>query len=317
MKIQSTNEITRKIVCKISVHEVEYDFADISKIVIREKEKIFLKKKNKLNKAQFLHKGRKMVIESYLTVKGTSEENEDIIGYERNYFWIMDGVTNLFNTNIFDYGSDSRVLVEKVSCALKKNIDDSRSLEEIIYKAILSVSGDFSEVISKFPNIKKYELPTFTIALVRELAKNKFEYYVLGDSPIIVEGEKKITDSRLNKLTKEFFCKDEINNDIIKKEKLIQIRKKLNTEGGYWIGSVDGLGIKYGKFGSFDTNPNQRVIICSDGFSNLFQNNEELLDFKFSPDNIIKQIGDKYYSEILDFSDSVKKRDDLSIIVVK
>ena len=61
-----------------------------------------------------------MVIESYLTVKGTSEENEDIIGYERNYFWIMDGVTNLFNTNIFDYGSDSRVLVEKVSCALKK-----------------------------------------------------------------------------------------------------------------------------------------------------------------------------------------------------
>lgn len=64
-------------------------------------------------------------------------------------------------------------------------------------------------------------------------------------------------------------------------------------------------------------NPNQRVIICSDGFSNLFQNDEELLDFKFSPDNIIKQIGDKYYSEILGFSDSVKKRDDLSIIVVK
>lgn len=120
-----------------------------------------------------------MKILSNNSYKGIGKYNNDILNHIGNMYYVMDGATALFEDKVFSQTSD---LYEYMTF-LKENIKDSASiinnLKEGIKKSNMKIRG--------LDKQKEYELPTFTIAAMKEYDEY-IEVYLLCDCLISIFG---------------------------------------------------------------------------------------------------------------------------------
>ncbi|UOQ84335.1 protein phosphatase 2C domain-containing protein [Gracilibacillus salinarum] len=193
--------------------------------------------------------------------KGSADFNEDVVDHHQNTAWVIDGATPLFFNQYLSEENDVVWLVQQINEQLPRFITDEKSLEEILITVLDQISQIALEINPALKQIHHYELPTFTIAMVRFIDQ-KLEYYVLGDSGILLETTEKsvyITDRRLDTFAEKH------------QDKSQTIRKHLNTRDGYWIGSLDAKGISHGLAGEYNKKDITNVLCFTDGYSRLFE----------------------------------------------
>ena len=264
--------------------------------------------------------------------KGTAKYNEDIMGTFHNAAWVIDGATPLFKKNYLSDENDVVWIVNELNKWLPQYINDESSLESILLKTVNKVNQIAHSINKNLHKVKSYELPTFTIMFVR-IINNQLEYYVLGDSGMLVKQNDEIryiTDKRIESFSKQ-------NENSIKKiqstnpkEKdtmilsaLQETRKRLNTEDGYWVGSLDAKGIPHGIKGIIEIDRNTRIVCFSDGYARLFELYHilEIRNFSFELDDIKETIRQIRELEKKDKDCSryprAKQSDDLSVVLIE
>ncbi len=215
-----------------------------------------------------------MIIIDRKTKKGNDLYNYDISNYIDGFCYVVDGATPLFNDNIFSNTSD---LYEYMQL-LKRNLKNIGIIEENFIKAIKKSNL----IINNIEMYSEYELPTFTIASVKE-ENDKYYLYVLCDSLISIlykNGEiKNIYDNRFDEFKKRWPNKiEEINKlNISANEKnrmklpiWKEYRKYANKKDGYPVGSTNFNSIKNGILTSVLKDDIDGILICTDGFYKAF-----------------------------------------------
>ena len=225
-----------------------------------------------------------------VTKRGDRDENEDTYGCIENAFWVIDGATDLFDLGL-SKGDDVAFYVQNLSHEISGNFNINKSLSEIVREAILGTNKKCKIDTTMY---ETYKFPSFAIAIVR-YTDNRLEYLVLGDCSIIakVNGEIiEITDTRiaefsdLNKKGIEKMREQGTLNHNSELSLFQRTRSYMNIENGYWIGSVDPVGVSHALTGEFEIDDKTQIICCTDGFIEAFKTfniseiNEETFDDK-------------------------------------
>lgn len=175
------------------------------------------------------------------SIEGTNHDNEDIYNVYKNYVWVMDGATDLFDTPSRHGFSVSQVM-QTLNQVLPKECKDFRGLKDILASAISQVRGTYLT----FDLAHDYsELPTFSFMFGRFVG-NLFEYIYLGDCYLICDQVDIITDSSFAPFVQA--NREEIaqlktlqvpNLEVEIKEVYKRTRHLANHLQGYRIGSLD------------------------------------------------------------------------------
>ncbi len=188
------------------------------------------------------------------TLKGDGSENEDIYGIKDDFFWIIDGATDLFGLDLFDGEDDVACYIRQLSTNIGRICEEKKDLKDILCESIRSTNNDLNLVVNSY---ESYKLPSFAI-LIAKLNEDTCDYYILGDCTLVVFGSEqltKISDERLyifsrnNREGIRRLKNEDRLNDISERSIFQETRKQMNQLNGYWIGSPDGSGIEYGLTG--------------------------------------------------------------------
>ncbi|CIV15766.1 Uncharacterised protein [Streptococcus pneumoniae] len=169
-------------------------------------------------------------INKICSIQGSSVENEDIVGSQNQYFWIIGGATDLYNSKE-EIGYSVSEVVHILSESLSVNCKESKTLKQIFETALLEVKDEIGlnsyelteyskmkreqdklirtvksisnnvlevEVYYSSFNILYYRLPIFAFIFAK-LSEKKLEYMMLGDCVMLVN-EMEITDHRVDNL---------------------------------------------------------------------------------------------------------------------
>lgn len=125
----------------------------------------------------------------------------------------------------------------------------------------------------------EYELPTYTIAVVKDLGV-MIEYYILCDTLISIlykDGHvENIQDRRIDSVKdvcrakrREILANTNLSEDermklLLENEQVT--RMKANAEDGFPVGSTKEDSIDLGFIGIIDKSKVDRILICSDGY---------------------------------------------------
>lgn len=215
------------------------------------------------------------------SIKGTSKENEDVVSFNNDYCWIIDGATDVFDSTS-QIGITVSKYVNELSNELHLLCNNEKELDVIMTQAISKVtskylkSTDFSEELFA-------KLPTFSFIFCRELG-HKFEYLLLGDCYLILNG-RTITDKRIidfSKNNKSKILSSLSSNISITAEDRISIfrktRLKANQNGGYPIGSMCPNSISSAIKGKVSINEVNNFILMTDGYFNLYNSSKSLVE---------------------------------------
>lgn len=245
-----------------------------------------------------------MEIKHLSSIPGTTPENEDGVGYHGEYFWVIDGATDLYNSYELIGYSVSEV-VQLICEALPKYCNDEVSLAEILKQVIQKVAKAIG--LERLSACSPEYLPSFSIVLCR-LNNGQLDYLLLGDCYLVINKEI-LTDERVTSFFNRSIQRIEegLNKgeNLNRKEIFRKVRSLLNQPSGYWIGSLDGLGLEHAIIGSRFLLPGDSVILMSDGFYEDYSKNQNK-DLKI----LIEQRASKAVDPIFG------KRDDASIISV-
>lgn len=205
------------------------------------------------------------------TYKGSRNYNADIIGLLDDMYYVCDGSTAVFNDNkFFDTGD----LLEYMKL-LNENIKNESDIKSDLKRAI-NLSNQSLVGMDKY---EEYELPTYTIAVVKDLDE-RIEYYILCDTLISIlykDGHvENIQDRRIDpvkdvcRTRRRAILKDTNLSDDERMKLLIEneqvTRMKANAENGFPVGSTRAESIDLGFIGTIDKSKIDRILICSDGY---------------------------------------------------
>ena len=243
-----------------------------------------------------------MKIKSICSIQGTAVENEDALGSFGNFFWVIDGATDLYNAKK-SIGYSVSEVTHLLSKVIAKHCVESKTLKEIFSESIKEVRSIIG--LDDFNHEEYYKLPTFAFVFAK-LTKTKLEYMILGDCVVLVN-DKEITDHRVDRLFD--LGKNEIahsSKDGVQRKTILQkIRELANTSNGYWIGSLDESCVEHAIYESTEVTSNQ-IVLMSDGFYEFYsQHPEDKLD-----DLIVMRKQSQEVDPIYG------KKDDASILVV-
>ena len=222
-------------------------------------------------------------INKICSIQGSSVENEDTVGSQNQYFWIIDGATDLYNSKE-EIGYSVSEVVHILSESLSVNCKESKTLKQIFETALLEVKDEIG--LNSYELTEYYRLPTFAFIFAK-LSEKKLEYMMLGDCVMLVN-EMEITDHRVDNLFEKGKneIKDSIGtNSVLNKKIILQKIRKLSNQ-------IDVT--------------SEQIVLMSDGFYEFYQNNqnktfEELIKMRFNSSAI-----DPIYG----------KKDDASILVI-
>lgn len=203
--------------------------------------------------------------------KGCRNYNGDIYNQQENLYYVMDGSTALFNDFKFFETGD---LYEYMQL-LKKNFHNRSTIVEDL-KTAVNLSNAH---LVGMENYEEYELPTYTIAVVKENEKD-IETYILCDTLISIlykDGHVENIEDRRIEAVKEVCRKNRRaimeNTQITEEERKRQIllneqvtRMKANQVDGYPVGSTVPERIALGYQKKIDKRLIDRILICSDGY---------------------------------------------------
>ena len=97
------------------------------------------------------------------SIEGTNHDNEDIYNVYKNYVWVMDGATDLFDTPS-KYGFSVSQVMQTLNQVLPKECKDYRGLKDILASAISQVQSTY---LSSDLTYDYSELPTFAFMFGR------------------------------------------------------------------------------------------------------------------------------------------------------
>ena len=158
-----------------------------------------------------------MKIKSSCSIQGTAVENEDALGSFGNFFWVIDGATDLYNAKK-SIGYSVSEVTHLLSKVIAKHCAESKTLKEIFSESIKEVRSIIG--LDNFNHEEYCKLPTFAFVFAK-LTKTKLEYMMLGDCVILVN-DKEITDHRVDRLF-----------DLGKTKLHIQVRKAPKEKQSY------------------------------------------------------------------------------------
>ena len=255
----------------------------------------------------------------FLSKQGNSAKpNEDKITVLDNAAWILDGATGLTGKRITEKETDALWYVEALDDYLKKHINSSKDIKEIIKNAIKEVKEKYSKY-DGFNDLEEIDYPCAALALLRFNSK-ELEYYVIGDCTLIYSQEnesiKEIVDRKLIGLEENILRKmcevSKVNNiSVLDARKLcndevISVRKLKNKLNGYWILEFNEDAVDRGLYNKISINGEISICITSDGFSQFYDT------FNLAQDYTLYEEQEKD-SNCNDYP-RLKKRDDTSII---
>ena len=205
------------------------------------------------------------------SIEGTAHDNEDIVGVYKNYVWVMDGATDLFDTPT-KYGFSVSQIMQALNKSLPKECKDYKGLKDILYSAISQVKGTYLNTNLEYDFS---ELPTFAFMFGRFLG-DIFEYIYLGDCYLISDMQGIVTDSSFAPFVQA--NREEIkglknskvpNLDFEIKEVYKRTRHLANKPEGYRIGSLDPECAYHSNQGSL-LHRGKELYLMSDGFYNIY-----------------------------------------------
>ncbi|GAA0814382.1 protein phosphatase 2C domain-containing protein [Clostridium tertium] len=261
--------------------------------------------------------------------------NEDKITIIEGSAWILDGATGLTGKRITEKETDALWYVEALDDYLKKHINSSKDIKEIIKNAIKEVKEKYSKY-DGFNDLEEIDYPCAALALVRFNSK-ELEYYVIGDCTLIYSQEnesiKEIVDRKLIGLEENILRKmcevSKVNNiSVLDARKLcndevISVRKLKNKLNGYWILEFNEDAVDRGLYNKISINGEISICITSDGFSQFYDTFNLAQDYKafinLLKESNVEAIFNTLYEEQEKDSNCndyprLKKRDDTSII---
>ena len=205
------------------------------------------------------------------SIEGTNHDNEDIYKVYKNYVWVMDGATDLFDTPS-KYGFSVSQVMQTINKVLPKECKDYRGLKDILASAISQVQATY---LSSDLTYDYSELPTFAFIFGRFIG-DIFEYIYLGDCYLICSQVDLITDLSFAPFV-------QVNREEIARLKALQVpnldfeikgvykrtRHLANHPQGYRIGSLDPECAYLSNQGYFPYN-GQELLFMTDGFYNMF-----------------------------------------------
>lgn len=134
------------------------------------------------------------------------------------------------------------------------------------------------------------------------------EYLILGDCFLLINN-KVLTDDRVTSFfdnaVQQIEQKMIEGKKINRKEIFREIRKLSNQKNGYWIGSIDGIGIENAIIDMIPLSKNTVIKLMSDGFYEDYCRYSQL-----SIEEIVSQRPSQASNTIFG------KRDDASVIVI-
>lgn len=258
--------------------------------------------------------------------------NEDTYFISNNFAFVIDGASMITNKE------NSNYIIHRFVNDLKKNL----SIE--LYNNNISIVCALESALKNTLNSKlKNEYisndVSAAISIIRFL-DSYCEIFTLGDCSILLE---------LDDTIKEFKSKDieVLDKKVLDEMKNISIKENIsilesrehnvivnylknnrllkNKENGYWILDTTGVGIKNGFYTKIKKEIINGILICSDGFSQVYDTlniysdfNKLFLDLKiFSINKVLftileKQNNDKLLNEFPRFS----KTDDTTAIYI-
>lgn len=205
------------------------------------------------------------------SIEGTNHDNEDIFGVYKNYLWVMDGATDLFDTPTKHGFSVSQVM-QTLNQVLPKECKDYSGLKDILASAISQVRDAY---LTSELDYDYSELPTFAFMFGRFIG-DLFEYIYLGDCYLICNQVDIITDSSFAPFVQA--NREEIsqlktlqvpNLEVEVKEVYKRTRHLANHPQGYRIGSLDPDCAYLSNQGYFPYS-GQELMFMTDGFYNMF-----------------------------------------------
>lgn len=254
-----------------------------------------------------------MKVISYGNYQGSRIYNGDVIGFDNDMCFVMDGSTALFNDYKFFAEGDLYTYMQMLKRYFVN--DNNKSIQDNLKNAI-NLCNDKIDGIDKY---KEYELPTYTICVIRDIGKY-IEYYILCDTLISIlykDGRiENIVDRRIDPV--KVVCRNrnreikEMDITEEEKKKLIleneqETRKKVNIEGGFPVGSTNNNCIDNGYFGKIEKDKIDRILICSDGYyDNFYEYPKE--NKEFDSEYVINRINNKLDEDV---------RDDTSYILIE
>ena len=272
----------------------------------------------------------------FLSKQGNSAKpNEDKITVLDNAAWILDGATGLTGKRITEKETDALWYVEALDDYLKKHINSSKDIKEIIKNAIKEVKEKYSKY-DGFNDLEEIDYPCAALALVR-LNSKELEYYVIGDCTLIYSQEnesiKEIVDRKLIGLEENILRKmrevSKVNNISVLdarrfcNDEVISVRKLKNKLNGYWILEFNEDAVDRGLYNKISINGEISICITSDGFSQFYDTFNLAEDYKafinLLKESNVEDIFNTLYEEQEKDSNCndyqrLKKRDDTSII---
>jgi len=272
----------------------------------------------------------------FLSRQGSDvKPNEDKVTIIDGAAWVLDGATGLTGKRITEKETDALWYVESLDNYLRKHINSSKPIKEIIKNAVKEVKEKYSKY-DGFNALEEIDYPCAALSLVKFNSK-ELEYYVIGDCTLIYSQEnksiKEIVDKRLIALEEKILKKmrevSKVNNiSILDSRKLcndevISVRKLKNKPNGYWILELDEGAVDKGLYNKIPISNETSICITSDGFSQYYDTFNLSRDYKEFISEVkeknIENIFNTLYEEQEKYSSCnsyprLKKRDDASIV---
>lgn len=259
--------------------------------------------------------------------KGKGEYNEDVVAANSNIACVIDGATDVFLDNHPELGNIVCQYVNKLMKMIVACFSPDKSVQDIIKAAIDNVYCQLSSKYS-LDAYREYELPTFSIACVKE-DKDCYEYLVLGDCFLIIKEEsdiKIVQDKRINVFSKH--NREEMKRlgidprfDSSSLDVYRSTRKKANRKDGYPIGSVNGVGIKDAICGTVNKNNAVNFLLFSDGFIDYFNYSKAEFERLFDAEKLKNVVDESnhYYENNETYMEQLRPKqiDDRSIVLLK
>lgn len=210
--------------------------------------------------------------------------NEDIVGWGKDYCFVMDGASCLSGINVVDSGSDAAWMVGQIKSALCNRLDqgDPRPTGEILMEILPEIRAVYLSALASRGMQQPDDSPSAGMALFRK-RQGRLEFFGLGDCVGIAtlpDGMFLSMDTNLiglDSAAREVMiqlCKKTGATMLEAKEQctdlLLKNRLKRNRPGGYWIlDLLSDAGIANAREFSWEISEPVQVGALSDGFAQL------------------------------------------------
>lgn len=255
------------------------------------------------------------------SVRGNAQ-NEDSVMATRLFGFVIDGASGLYSEKVTNFSSDAQWFSHSLSKLLSHELSKMEwSIAEHVERACERLLEEYQQLLGeKGLSFAKEKLPNSTISVVRfQECTNQLELFQLGDSPILVEQNERLTlyDDELlaisdySALSEMLRIAKKREIDLIEARPLIAEhlkanRRKRNTSKGYWILDPTGEGIKGARCVTLPLDEVTRLVIMSDGLweaydtFRLFSKPEELFERIFSSESLEALISELRVAQMSD-----------------